>query len=154
MKKAAALIATLVLSLAMLAGCASQSSDVHEVATNEFDFSEFGGPTMYVSVDISDGWNVEFGLNATYVYNGANDGELAAVAYGTYAGQTEVDEFIAANQGNEGFEKTDYGVHCVSEAGTDFFVLMNPDMGAYYRLSVVPGVDADEVFGRFGVESE
>ena len=154
MKKALALVAVLVMSLAMLAGCASQQSDVHEVATNEFDFAEFGGPVMHVSVDISDGWNVEFGQNATYVYNGNNDGELEPVAFGTYADQEEFDAFVAENQGAQGFEQTNYGVHCVGEGQTDFFVLMNPDKGAYYRVTVTPDADADEVFGRFGVESE
>ena len=68
------------------------------IAANEFTFD---GHDVTVAVDISCGWSVEFGENATYIYDEPNDGEAEAAAFAVYMTQEEYETAIAEHSGDE-----------------------------------------------------
>ena len=90
MKRMTATIAALALTLCVLTGAAGWAEE-KQTAANLF---ECDGHGILVSVDLRDGWSIEFGLNATYLFDGENDGNRDAAAYGVYVSPEEYEEII------------------------------------------------------------
>ena len=117
------------------------------VATNQFIFDD--QPVM-VSVDIIGGWNVEFGQNATYIYDGQNDGVREAAGYAVHLTQEEYETLIEENRENESFSEVGAGVIFEESDGTTFFAFVVGE-NMNYEIVAAPGIDADEVFNRVSV---
>ena len=148
MKRIVAMIAVLVLVLSVAGGIAL--ADGRSTATNLF---EFDGKYVYVTVDLSDGWSVEYGLNGTYLFDGENDGRNEAAAYGTYVDQEEYDAIVAAYSGYESYAELENGIRFVEEDGNTKYVL-TVDEGLYFMITVVDPDNAEAVFARFEVKPD
>ncbi len=117
------------------------------VATNQFIFDD---QQVMVSVDIIGGWNVEFGQNATYIYDGQNDGVREAAGYAVHLTQEEYETLIEENRENESFSEVGAGVIFEESDGTTFFAFVVGE-NMNYEIVAAPGIDADEVFNRVSV---
>jgi len=117
------------------------------VATNQFIFED---QQVMVSVDIIGGWNVEFGQNATYIYDGQNDGVREAAGYAVHLTQEEYETLIEENRENESFSEVGAGVIFTRDDGTTCFAFVVGE-NMNYEIVAAPGIDADEVFNRVSV---
>ena len=79
---------------------APAQSAASSVAQHEFDY---GGAITLVTVDLADGWSIEFGENATYLTNGALDADDSAYTYGVFETQEGYDSFIEEYQSSSAF---------------------------------------------------
>ncbi|MBR0401864.1 MAG: hypothetical protein IJH73_05075, partial [Lachnospiraceae bacterium] len=117
------------------------------IAANEFTFD---GHDVTVAVDISCGWSVEFGENATYIYDEPNDGEAEAAAFAVYMTQEEYETAIAEHSGDESYSEVGAGVMFALDDGTQCYAFVVGE-GVNYEIMVEPGHDADEIYNRVNV---
>ena len=149
MKRMTATIAALALTLCVLTGAAGWAEE-KQTAANLF---EFDGHGILVSVDLHDGWSIEFGLNATYLFDGENDGNRDAAAYGVYVSPEEYEEIIDEYSGYDSFREIEGGVAFTEEDGLGKYVFSVCD-GVYYMIMATPGIDAADIYGRFDVSED
>ena len=153
MKKLFSLTLVLALSLCLLAGCGGQSEPAAETeapvssAAHEFDFD---GNAVRVEVDLKDGWCVEFGENATYLYDGPMTDDSEAVAYGVYVDPQEYEDIIAEYSSYDSFQEVGGGVMFTESDGMNKYVFVVGD-NTNYMIMVEAGNDADAVYNRFHV---
>lgn len=168
MKKAICLSLILMLFTGALAGCAGSTASTADSApaatdapltteapaasapeaAHEFDFD---GSIVRVSVDLSDGWAVEFGEMATYLYNCPVDDAQDAVAYGVYMDQEEYDEYLAQLQNTDTFVQGENGAFTYKAEDTHYYVSKIAD-GTYFEIMVNAADDSEEISKRFDVK--
>lgn len=113
-------------------------------ATNEFIFD---GATVAVTVDLADGWTVDYGENATYVFEGDSD---EAIAYGVYTDKEEYDEIVKEYSSYDTYEEVENGIRFTESDDLCKYVI---DLGNdihYMIMATVPD-RADEIYARFDV---
>ncbi len=117
----------------------------------------YDGLQVRVIVDVSGGWEAEFGEMATYLYDGPDDGEREAAAFGVYETKEEYDTLLAEKDSYEDFAEEDGRLTFTDSAGVKNLVIPFSDYltGAedmYYRIMVEPGNEAQPIFDRFRFE--
>lgn len=152
MKKATCAALAVLLAFFLLAGCGEKTEISHTYA--------FADREMKVTVNVSDGWDVEFSGKSAFVYDNPNKGQRVAVAFGTYNTPDQAaDHEAAAQQGAEGISNVrtladgslrwdegvgnGFGQHC-------YLVRLSDEI--HYLISVNEGEDAESIFQRFRVE--
>ncbi|MBR2716918.1 MAG: S-layer homology domain-containing protein, partial [Oscillospiraceae bacterium] len=112
---------------------------------------DFDGSQVRVTVDVSDGWEAEFGEMATYLYDGPNDDSREAAAYGVYDSQEDYDAVLVDAKAAADFAETDDGFTYTDSADVAHHITSLGN-GVYFRVMVEPGHDAQAVFDRFSAE--
>ena len=113
----------------------------------------FAGEDMIVTVDLSDGYSVEFSSNAVYLFNGEVDdhGEQVVVGYGWFIDQEEYDSWLTSSKDLKSFEEIQNGFKIVAEDGATRYLYSVTDT-IYYMILVNAGFDAGRTFNRFNPE--
>ena len=128
------------------------SGALEETVSHVFDFD---GNKVRVTVDISGGWDAEFGEKATYLYDrpaaDSDSDDRDAAAFGVYETRQDYDTFLAEAKAYDDFTLTDNGFAYTDSIDVThlFFSVGN---GVYFRIMVEPGNDAQAVFDRFTVK--
>ena len=142
MKKATCAALAVLLAFFLLAGCGEKTEISHTYA--------FADREMKVTVNVSDGWDVEFSGKSAFVYDNPNKGQRVAVAFGTYNTPDQAAEGISnVRTLADGSLRWDEGVgngfgqHC-------YLVRLSDEI--HYLISVNEGEDAESIFQRFRVE--
>lgn len=168
MKRFMSLFAVCALSLSVLAGCGSATSEAPATtegddATTEVaavqtatDSVDFNGKTVITSVNVTGGMSVEFTTAGTvYLFEGANDDEAIQIANGFIIDQKEYDENLADYQANdESFSEV--GAGFIAENGSRYLYAVGEDV--FYMIQVDtydhPDANCDDIFSRFTVSIE
>lgn len=136
-----------------LAACGAGQTPEAETAAGEYQTHtfDFQGNIVDVSVDLSGGWDVEFGPEAADLYDGPPDGGRDPVAYGVYESREEYEERLGKADTYTAFADVENGVTFTDSAGVQDYII---DLGddVYYLISVRPDQDAREIFDRFIVD--
>ena len=114
-----------------------------------------GGKEVSVTVDLSDGWSVEFASGALYLYDGPAYPEKEADVIALTLDQEVYDEYIQDAENHED-ARTEDGITAYSEEdGTkDYFFEVGDGSGAFFMISVVnQDEDADAAMSRIAVEA-
>lgn len=109
-----------------------------------------GTNEVNVTVDLSDGWSVDFAPGAVYLYDGPNDEGVEAVAIGLTLDKEVYDDYIKDAKGNEDYYEEDGITFFTDDDGSANYVFEVSD-SSYFMISVDGNEDADEVFNRFDV---
>jgi|GEM_PF-964373 len=117
-------------------------------ATNDFIFD---GTTVSVTVDLSDGWTVEYGENATYVFDGNMHGFDEAIAYGVYVDKEEYDEIVSEYSSYDSYEEVENGIRFIESDELSKYVM---DLGndIYYMIMATEPDQAEEIYAHFDVK--
>ena len=111
------------------------------------------GISALVSVDVSDGWSVEFATGAAYLYCGENDGENMAVAHGYVIDRQEYDENVAEYSSYDSFVEVDGGVMFSEQAGGSNKYLFAVSDDVYFMIAANQNFNAEEIYARFDVKA-
>ena len=152
MKKAFAFILAAALTFGTAAAASADYAFVN--VQNASAYLEQDGHEVRLTVDLSDGWSVEFAHAAAYLYDGPNDGVKEAIAMGLTLEKQVYDEYLLNAEEMPGFRSDDGITTYLEEDGTqDYFFEVDGDSGAYFMVSVVPSADGDLIMSRFAVQS-
>ncbi|MCR4963512.1 MAG: hypothetical protein K6B40_06520 [Firmicutes bacterium] len=110
------------------------------------------GNSIYVTVDLRDGWSVEFARGAIYLYDGETNGNLEAAAIGVTLDKEVYDEYYNAAVDDESFKEVEGGVFYTESDGTMDY-LSKVGGNAYFLLSVDKSADGDAVYARVQLEA-
>lgn len=146
-----ATVLSLVLSMPVLAN--ETEGDYFYPSFDQTAYSTLyeGDNKVGVTIDLSDGWSVEFALGAVYLYNGRIEENSEAVAMGITLDKAVFDEYVA-----EASEKNEYREYARSIAYADgdgthrYLYSLSPDVG--FLIAVSPEVDGDDTASRFSIE--
>ena len=148
-----ALFAAGMITLFVLTACgAGQGSETGAAGAYQSHTFDFDGNLVLVSVDTSDGWEVSFNEGAVDLYEGLSEsGEPVPAAFGVYeSGETYEALLLSADPGGA-FLQEENGVTFTDSVGMqDYIIRLGSD--AYFRIMVLPGHEAQEIFDRFDVE--
>ena len=120
------------------------SSNAPEAA-HEFDFDD---SIVRVTVDLSEGWAVEFGKMATYLYDRPVDDAKDYAACGVYMDQETYDQYLSEYQSKETFTKGENGAFTYMAEDTHYFVSKIAD-GTYFSIMVPAADNSEEISQRF-----
>lgn len=136
------------MGLAGTRGFGTQKEGDGPKATNEFVFD---GKTVAVTVDLTDGWTVEYGENATYVYDGNTHGDDEAIAYGVYHSKEDYEETVREYSSYDSYEEVENGIRFRESDGLSKYVM---DLGndVYYMIMASEPDQAEEIYARFDVK--
>ena len=113
---------------------------------HEFDFD---GTTVSVTVAPADDWTVEYGINATYVFD--SDYPDEAIAYGVYVSKEEYEDIVSQSGSYETWEEVENGVR-FKESDTLSKYVMDLGNDIHYMIMInVPDL-TDEICSRFDVK--
>lgn len=115
-------------------------------ASHEFDFD---GNEVSVTVDLSDGWTVEFGKNATYLYS--VDSQDEAIANGVYVDKDQYGEMIREYSSYDSYEEVADGIKFQESEDLAKYVI-DLGGGVYYMIMTHDTKQAEEIYARFKVE--
>lgn len=109
------------------------------------------GNEVKVTVDLTDGWSVEFAHGAVYLYDGKADVNTEACAIGITLDEEAFRDYAADAPNRDNYREFARSFSFTEENGaTDFFFTVGPD--AYFMVSVNPEADGDIVSSRFSIE--
>ncbi len=144
--------AVLAMSFPLTTFCAETESDF--IPTFEQTASAWldqGENEVKVTVDLTDGWSVEFAKGAAYLYDGEADENAEAAAIGLTLDEEVFTEYMEAAQSSDSYREFAHSFTFTEEDGTnDYFFSVGPD--AYFMIAVNPKADGDAVSSRFSVE--
>ena len=138
-----------ILSVFVLWGCGSASqASAPQTETHTF---ESDGINMVVSVDLSDGYAVEFATGAVYLYSDESKSDDSLCAFGFPLTQEEYDQIIAERDLYESFDEVGGGVIYADGIADNYAYAV--EGGQFFRIAVQndSGVDPDSVYERFEV---
>ena len=146
-----ATILSLVLSMPVLANETEGDYFIPTFDQTAYATLHEGDAEVGVTVDLSDGWSVEFALGAVYLYNGRIEKNTEAVAMGLTLDREVFDEYVA-----EASEKDEYKEYARSISYADgdgthrYLYSLSPDVG--FLIAVSPEVNGDDTASRFSIE--
>ena len=128
----------------ILTGCNNKTSK----AANLFKFND---KEVLVTLDLKDGWYVEFGENGTYLYDQVPNKKTKAVAYGVYVSKDEYNSELDGYKKAKGFKEIKNGIFFKEDSLSKFIINVGDDI--YYEVIVEKNkYDANDVFKRFKVK--
>lgn len=147
MKKVVCFSFIAVLSILLLTGCGDSAKK--SGASNIFKFNE---KSVLVSVDLKDGWYVDFGENATYLFDQKPENDTKTIAYGVYVSKEDYDSDLEEYKSAKGYKEIKNGIFFEEETLSKYILKIDDDI--YYMVIVEKGNDykAKDVFDRFTVE--
>lgn len=154
MRKFTGIVAALLLALCVLAGCGSGTGgSSKQTATNDVDFN---GTSVIVSIDVSDGWSVEFTAEGTvYLFDGEYSDDAIQIANGFLITQEEYESELASYQDSDD-SFSEVGGGFIAEDGSRYLFYVGGDV--FYKIQVDtydhPDANCDEIFSRFNVHLE
>lgn len=147
----------LVTMIGLFAGCASTDKTVKQTASAKQIVGENG--TAVMTVDLTDGYSVEFASGAAYFYKGEPTDENEVLAFGYVLSKEEYDEEIsyltANNTSGDDFKDLGEGVYSNgSEDSCDFY--FPTEDGLFMKVAVQKAgmAEAKSIFPRFSAENE
>lgn len=110
-----------------------------------------GGSEVVVTVDLSDGWSVEFAPGAAYLYDGTVSEGTEAVAVGLTIDEEVYNGQIAIGEDQKNF-RSENGVTSFDhpEGSHDYYFKAGEN--AFFMVTVSKDMDGDAVLERFAVE--
>ena len=112
-----------------------------------------GGNEVAVTVDLSDGWTVDFAPSAVYLYDGPNNDDTDAVAIGLTLEEDVYNGYIADAENQTDYRMDDGITSYIEEDGSyDYFFEVGDDSKAYFMISVNKDAEGDAVMSRIAVE--
>lgn len=158
MKKKCFLIGlALVTMISLFAGCASAGKAVKQTASAKQTVGENG--TAVMTVDLTDGYSVEFASGAAYFYKGEASDENDVAAFGYVISKEEYDEEIAyltANKSSENdFKNLGDGVYSNSDEDGCVYFFPTED-GLFMKVAVQKAGmgEAKSIYPRFSAHNE
>ena len=110
-----------------------------------------GANEVRVTVDLTDGWSVEFAPGAVYLYDGTVDENAEATAIGLTLDQEVFEEYAALAPEKDSYREFARSFTYTEEDGINYyFFSIGPD--SYFMISVSPDADGDAVSSRISVE--
>ena len=134
----------LLLSIFILTGCSKSNSG----AANLFSFNN---KEVLVTLDLKDGWFVEFGINGTYLYDQVPNNDTKAVAYGVYVSKEDYNQLLDEYKKAKGYKEIENGIFFKEEPLSKYIIKISDDI--YYEIIVEDNnYNANDVFKRFDVK--
>ena len=146
MKKIFGLIIVFFITILLVTGCSNKESSY---AANLFEFEK---DQVVVTVDLKDGWNVEFGINATYLYDKKDAEDVVANA--VYVSKDEYKEIVDEYKGYDSYKEIDNGITFEESTSTKYIVKVTDDTYMMVIVRKESKYNAQEVFERFSFKKE
>ena len=146
MKKIVALVGVIIMMFAF-AGCGSSGGDAAGPQTATATLDRDSNPIV-LTVDLSDGWSVDFASGAAYLYDGPEGGDVPSVAMAMSLEKDVYEGYIKDAKDQPNYKELENAVSYTEDDGTtDYFTKVGDK--AYLMVTVVKDADADAVFARF-----
>ena len=130
----------------ILTGCNNDKKSPK--AANLFNFDD---KEVLVTLDLKDGWFVEFGVNGTYLYDRVPNKKTNAIAYGVYVSKDEYNSELVEYKKAKGFKKTKNGIFFKEDSLSKYIINVGDDI--YYEVIVEKNnYNPDDVFKRFSIK--
>jgi D-alanyl-D-alanine carboxypeptidase len=112
------------------------------------------GNEVLVTVDLSDGWSVEFAHGAVYLYDGPNDVGKEAAAVGLTIDEEVYNEQLAIAETQDDY-RADDGITAYTEPAGSKNYFFAPGENSYFMIAVSENAeeDADAIMSRISVQS-
>ena len=126
-------------------GCTTKKSG----AANLFNFNN---KEVLVTLDLKDGWYVEFGENGTYLYDQIPDNKTDAVAYGVYVSKEDYENDLDGYKKSKGYKEIENGIYFEEDTLSKYIISIDDNI--YYEIIIHKNANynPDKVFKRFKVE--
>lgn len=147
----------LVTMISLFAGCASAGKGVKQTASAKQTVGENG--TAVMTVDLTDGYSVEFASGAAYFYKGEASDENEVAAYAYVISKEEYDEEIAYltadRSSGKDFKDLGDGVFSDNEEESCVYFFPTED-GLFMKVAVQKAGmnEAKSIFPRFSAHNE
>lgn len=120
------------------------AADVKQTATRTY---EVDGTRVVASIDVSDGYSVEFASGAVYLYKGENGPDGQVCAFGYLESQEDYETIIKENEG----KLDEVGGGVIYNDGYNYAYYVGENQYFMIAVQQESGVDPDSVYARFDV---
>lgn len=141
MKKLISMILALCVALALMTGAAL--AEGRQIASAVLDIDT---QPVIATVDLTDGWSVEFAAGAFFLYEGEFSEDTPAKAIGLTLEQDVYEEYLASAKASDTLRELDNGVAYDYDEGTYYVIPVGSS--AYFLLDVPAGEDGDAILAR------
>ena len=108
---------------------------------------------VHVTVDLTDGWSVEFAHGAAYLYDAPVTPDLDAAAIALTLDEDTFKEYSETAVESDSYMEYARSFSYTDEEGwQNYFYSLGPD--AYFMISVAPDADGDAVSSRFSITTD
>ena len=157
MKKAALILGAALVSmgLSMTGFCAETESEFYYPAFEQSASAwlDQDGNEVHVTVDLTDGWSVEFAHGAAYLYDENVTPDLDAAAIALTLDKETFDDYAKTAAESDSYREFARSFAYTDEEGwQNYFYSLGPDV--YFMVSVAPEADGDAVSSRFSITTD
>ena len=138
MKKLISVILALCVALALMTGAALAEGRQIASATLDYDTEP-----VIATVDLTDGWSVEFASGAFFLYDSEFTEDTPAMAIGLTLEKEVYEEYLESAKASDTLRELDNCVAYDYEEGTYYVIPVGSS--AYFLLDVPTGIDGDAI---------
>ena len=152
-KRSVFCIALALAAIMAFSGCglfSKKETAVKEYASATLDGDD--GKKVKVTVDISDGWFVEFASGAAYLYDGGKTADQEAEAMGLTLSMDVYEDYVNNYRDQPDYKVEDGVCSFTLEGDGSRYFAFDVGNGVGFLVTVSPENDADAAFARFKVE--